>query len=488
MRVFFVASEMAPFSKTGGLGDVTAALPAILRALGTDIRILVPLYPDRPRMEDLRKLCTVHIPFSTTTGELWSLYDQPYIWFLRQPEYFHRPGGPYQDPRGQDWRDNAERFAFLNRVAVEIVQGRVAELDGWRPDIVHLHDWQTGLVPYLLALEEKVGANRPATVFTIHNLAYQGRFAPEMLRRLHLPEEDFHPGGTELYGSFSFLKAGLVYADRLTTVSPRYAHEIQTPESGMGLDGLLRTRSGDLTGILNGIDTTIWNPGADPSLPAHFNSGSLTGKSACKTHLQSLLGLDTDHGMFLLGMISRLVEQKGCDLVLQLMPELMRRRIQMVILGTGDRHLEQWAQELAARYPGRMVAKIAFDECLSHQIEAGIDAFLMPSRFEPCGLNQMYSLRYGSPPIVHETGGLADTIQDAGDGSRDQGNGFIFRPATADALRNAIDRAESIFVQPEQWQRLQRRGMAEDYSWQQTAQQYITLYRSIFLNGSLEKY
>ncbi len=479
MRVFFVASEMAPFSKTGGLGDVTAALPRILHALGADIRVLVPLYQTRPWMDGLQKICTVHVPFSEKTGEIWSLRDQPQNWFLHQPEYYQRPGGPYQDPHGQDWRDNAERFGFLNRVAVEIAQGRVTELDGWRPEIVHLHDWQTGLVPYLLSLEERVGANRPATVFTIHNLAYQGRCDPKILQPLHLPEEDFHPGGTELYGSFSFLKAGLVYADRLTTVSPRYAQEIQTSESGMGLDGLLRLRSGDLTGILNGIDTSIWNPGADPNLPSHYDSSSITGKSACKTRLQSILGLDPDSGMFLLGMISRLVEQKGCDLVLQLVHELMQRRIQLVILGTGDSHLEQWAQELAAGYPGQMAVRIAFDEGLSHQIEAGIDAFLMPSRFEPCGLNQMYSLRYGSPPVVHETGGLADTVRDAGDGTKDHGNGFVFRPATTDALRSAIDRAEAFFRQPEQWLGLQRRGMSEDYSWQQTAQQYLNLYQSM---------
>jgi len=476
LRILFVTSEMAPFSKTGGLGDVSGALPRQLLAAGEDVRVLVPWY-GRPDLARLRHRATLHLPFSGDGVEILSLADRPQWLFLRHPD-FERAGTPYQNPEGEDWPDNAERFARLCRAAVEIAQARVPEL-AWQADLVHVNDWQTGLVPYLLELETRVGAARPRTLLTIHNLAYQGRFEAAVMERLHLPASDFHPGGTELYGSFSFLKAGLVFADHLTTVSPTYAREIQDPEFGMGLDGLLRARSTVLSGILNGIDSEHWNPAADPYLPAHYSADDLQGKAICKARLQQELGLFPDPGVPLLGMISRLVEQKGSDLVLALAPELLKRGLQLVVLGSGDRRLEQGLRELAAAHRGQMAARIGFDEGLSHRIEAGADIFLMPSRFEPCGLNQMYSLRYGTVPVVHETGGLADTVRDVDGPMARVANGFVFHPAQIDALRAAILRAERYFQRTALWHELQRRGMGEDHSWHSAALAYRDLYRGL---------
>ncbi|MGE4530339.1 MAG: glycogen synthase GlgA [Acidithiobacillus sp.] len=478
LRTLFVLSEMVPYSKTGGLADVGGALPLALNQLGVDTRVLVPWY-GRPQWSDLRWYCSVNIPYTGESAEIWRLPDRPQVLFLHYPQYYQRDGGPYQNRHGEDWPDNPRRFALLNRVAVEIAQGRVSGMH-WRPDIVHVHDWQTGLIPYLLQLETRVGASRPKTLFTIHNLAYQGRFNPTIMSDLHLPEEDFHWQGTELYGAFSFIKAGLFYSDYLSTVSPTYAQEIQTDAFGMGLQGLLRQRSAQLTGILNGIDDIHWNPEADPYLPAHYGIQNLAGKHLCKIQLQKTLGLYPDPQVFLLGMISRLVEQKGTDMVLDILPDLLSRGMQVVILGSGEKHFEQRLLEIAAAHPSQMAARIAFDEGLSHRIEAGSDAFLMPSRFEPCGLNQMYSLRYGTLPIVHRTGGLADTVVDAEDFSRPNArNGFVFAEAHHHDLHHAVLRAEKLFHQPAAWQQLQQQAMAGDYSWRHSARTYLALYEQI---------
>nr|WP_226827118.1 glycogen synthase GlgA [Igneacidithiobacillus copahuensis] len=479
VRVLFLASEMAPYAKTGGLGDVIGALPGQLRAEGIETWVLQPYY-GKPELQYLRYLGSFTPPYTERQGELWCLPAEPHTLFLREPGFYER-GGIYQDPFGQDWPDNAQRYAYLNRMGVELAQGRIPFLPG-RMDLLHAHDWQAGLAPYLLDLEGRIGAPRPATLLSIHNLAYQGRFSPELLASLHLPLADFHPGGIELYGSFSFLKAGLVYADALSTVSPRYAQEIQTEAFGMGLDGLLRTRHADLTGILNGIDDTRWNPRGDPYLVAHYDEHDLAGKARCKSALQSLLGLYPDPEVLVLGLISRLVEQKGIDLVLQLAPELLRERIQLILLGSGEAQYQDQARQLAHLHPGQMAVHIGFDESLAHRIEAGIDAFLMPSRFEPCGLNQMFSLRYGSPPIVHATGGLADTVVDVDQDVR-AGNGFAFAPAGIDGLRDAIHRALRHFQHREHWQELQRRGMQGDYGWQRAAREYVALYRKL-LSGA----
>ena len=478
LRTLFVFSEMVPYSKTGGLADVGGALPLALRQLGAEVRVLVPYY-GCPATSDMRWCCAVNVPYTGETAELWSPVEEAQILFLRYPAYYERDGGPYQDTQGEDWPDNDRRFALLNRVAVEIAQGRVSGLN-WRPDIVHANDWQTGLIPYLLDLEARIGAARPAVLFTIHNLAYQGRFAPDAMAPLHLPVADFHWLGTELYGAFSFMKAGLAYSDQITTVSPTYAEEIQSSAFGMGLDGLLQTRSEHLSGILNGIDAIHWNPGADPYLPAHYSLQDRLGKTQCKAQLQSSLGLRPDPHVFLLGMISRLVEQKGTDMVLDILPDLLRRGMQVVVLGSGDKSFERQLLEMAAAHPTQMVARITFDEGLSHRIEAGADAFLMPSRFEPCGLNQMYSLRYGTLPIVHRTGGLADTVTDADDFRHPlQRNGFVFDRPHSDALHDAVLRAEALFRQPALWSHLQDQAMAGDYSWQHSARAYLQLYHEV---------
>lgn len=478
LRTLFIFSEIVPYSKTGGLADVGGALPLALAQIGVDVRVLVPYY-GQPTLGDLRWRCAVTTPYTGEAAELWSLAEQPQILFLRYPHYYERDGSPYQDAEGGDWPDNDRRFALLNRVAVEIAQGRVPGFD-WRPDILHANDWQTGLIPYLLDLETRVGAIRPATLFTIHNLAYQGRFAPSAMASLHLPDSDFHWLGTELHGDFSFMKAGLAYSDQLTTVSPTYAQEIQTNAFGMGLDGLLRTRNRQLSGILNGIDTRQWNPATDPHLPAHYSAQDRQGKAECKSQLQSSLGLYPDPGVFFLGMISRLVEQKGTDMVLDILPDLLRRGMQVVILGSGDKSFEQRLLEMAAAHPAQMAARITFDEGLSHRIEAGTDAFLMPSRFEPCGLNQMYSLHYGTLPIVHRTGGLADTVTDAEDFNHlEQRNGFVFTNPNSDALHDTVLRAEALFRQPILWSQLQDQAMTGDYSWQHSAHAYLRLYHEV---------
>ncbi|MHB0873297.1 MAG: glycogen synthase GlgA [Acidithiobacillus ferrooxidans] len=484
LRTLFVFSEIAPYSKTGGLADVGDALPVALGQLGVDTRVLVPYY-GCPAMGEMDWRCTVSVPYTDETAELWSLTERPQILFLRYPSYYERDGGPYQNAQGEDWPDNDRRFALLNRVAVEIAQGRVSGLD-WRPDIVHANDWQTGLIPYLLDLEARIGAARPPVLFTIHNLAYQGRFPPRAMASLHLPAADFHWLGTEHYGAFSFMKAGLAFSDQITTVSPTYAAEIQTSAFGMGLDGLLRSRSERLSGILNGIDTIHWNPGADPYLAAHYSpQHRLPGKALCKSQLQSSLGLYPEPGVFLLGMISRLVEQKGTDMVLDILPDLLRRGMQVVVLGSGDKSFERQLLEMAAAHPAQMATRIAFDEGLSHRIEAGVDAFLMPSRFEPCGLNQMYSLRYGTIPIVHRTGGLADTVTDADDFRHPlQRNGFVFDSPQSDALHHAVLRAEALFRQPALWSHLQDQAMAGDYSWQHSARAYLQLYYEVLVRHS----
>ncbi len=478
LRILFALSEMAPYSKTGGLADVGSALPAAIAGLGVDIRVLVPAYRPFRGSGHLQWRARVTVPFTGETVELWSPEERPQVLFLRYPPYYERPGGPYQDPSGVDWPDNDQRFALLSRVAVEIAQGRVPALD-WQPDIVHANDWQTGLIPYLLHLESRVGAPRPAVLFTIHNLAYQGRFDPGALQRLHLPPDGFHWQGTEFYGTFSFMKTALIHSDRLSTVSPTYAREIQEPELGMGLEGVLRARCRDLFGILNGIDTQSWNPGSDPYLPARFQRQDKGGKALCKAQLQMEMGLYPAPETFLLAMISRLVTQKGVDLVLDILPDLLRRGVQFVLLGSGEQPFEEAFRRLAAGQRGQMAVRIAFDEGLAHRIEAGADAFLMPSRFEPCGLNQMYSLRYGTLPIVRRTGGLADTVVDAEHFGGPPPNGFVFVPVDRDALLAAVLRAESHFRQPAAWRYLQDNAMALDFSWERAARAYLEIYQQM---------
>jgi starch synthase len=472
--ILFVSSEAYPFLKTGGLADVSYSLPAALRGLGADVRLLMPAYRDAlQRAGKTRRAASLQIG-----GEKVRLLEarlgeaKTPAWLLAHPA-FDRPGNPYLTPDGKPWPDNAERFALLCRAAVEIALDRAGL--GWQPDIVHGNDWQSGLTPALLSLEAK----RPATVFTVHNLAYQGLFPTATLARLQLPESLWSTDGLEFHGQMSFMKGGLAYADRITTVSPTYAREIQTAEFGCGMDGLLRQRAGRLSGILNGIDMEVWNPAADPFIAAPFDVRHLEHKLASKRAAQRCLGLAEQNVAPLVVLISRLAHQKGIDLVLKAMPELTRLPLQLAFLGTGDAIYEQSLLYWTRRFPERIAAILNFDEELSHLLEAGADMFLMPSRFEPCGLNQMYSQRYGAVPIVRRVGGLADTVSDAPEGVElpDDASGFSFREATPEALLATVRRALALYENHDAWRVLQGIGMTKDFSWTRSAQQYLQTYR-----------
>jgi starch synthase len=477
MKILFAVSEIAPWVKTGGLGDVASALPAAMQAHGLDIRNLLPAYPALkaafPNAETLTGFSVLgrNVTLLNTTINQGPAHNLP-LYLLECGDWFERPGNPYLGPDGLDWPDNALRFGVLSRVAA-LLSGSDSPL-AWRPDILHCNDWQTALAPaYQHYLPTATAA---ASLITIHNLAFQGLYARELLRLLDLPEQAWAMDGVEYHGYLSFLKAGLQYADAITTVSPTYAQEIQTPAMGMGLDGLLRYRADRLTGILNGIDTAQWNPASDPYLAAPYDAKRLAVKAASKAALRIELGLD-DVNLPLLGVVSRFTEQKGLDLVAALAEELATLPVQLAVLGNGDKGMEEMFNNMAQRWPGQFGVRIGFDEALAHRIEAGADLFLMPSRFEPCGLNQMYSLRYGTPPIVHATGGLADTVIDAGQARR--GNGFVFSPPTPGALMNSIRRAVALWQDTRRWQALQRRAMKADFGWDAAVRQYNGIYREL---------
>ncbi len=470
MQILFATSEALPLIKTGGLADVSGALPAALRAIGVDCRLLLPGYPAVlgklsytravAHFDDLPGGVTARLLKSVQPGVGVPLY------VVDAPALYARPGGPYQDANGLDHADNALRFAVFSQVAA-----RLASLGSplaWHPDILHCNDWQTGLAPAYLRLS---GDLRP-TVMTVHNLAYQGIFPPHSLPMLHLPAHAFSIAGLEYYGNLSFLKAGLYYADRVTTVSPSYAEEIRSEPLGMGMQGLLAGKGEHLVGILNGIDTDAWNPATDPFIACTYTAGTLTDKAHCKRALRQELGLIEEDDAPLFGMIARMTPQKGMDLVLSIADELVGRGSQLAMLGTGDKDIEAAVRALAQRHAGRVAAFVGYDEGLSHRIEAGADVFLMPSRFEPCGLNQMYSLRYGTVPVVHATGGLRDTVEDGV-------TGFVFAPAEVDALRDALERVFELWRRPAQWQAMMRAGMQQDFSWRRSAAAYAALYQSL---------
>jgi starch synthase len=466
LRVLFVAPECAPLTKTGGLGDVCAALPAALRSLGTDVRVLMPGYTAVLRATAGEALGSV-----SALGHDARLLDTALpngvpLLVLDCPSLYARPGGPYLSPQGEDWPDNAVRFGLLSRVAALL--GTDASPLRWAPDIVHCHDWPSALAPAYLRF---ASGRRAASLLTIHNLAFQGNFDPSMVERLELPRESFSTEGLEFYGRLSFLKGGIAYADLVNTVSPGYAREIQTPEFGCGLEGLLRKRSDALSGILNGVDISSWSPDADPHLPRQYGASSLERKGANKTALQRRMGLAADPDVPLIGQVGRLTEQKGIDLVLGVAGKLAELA-QLVFLGSGDATSERALAALAVRYPGRVAVRIGFDEALAHLIEAGADIFLMPSRYEPCGLNQMYSQRYGTPPVARATGGLADTIDDGR-------TGFLFEGATGEALVQAVQRALAVYGERDAWRAMQRAGMERDFSWNAAARQYAALYRNL---------
>ncbi len=477
MRVLFVTSEVSPFSKTGGLADVSGALPAALADRGADIRVATPLYRHVRQggwALEPAGVCDVSGPGGVKVATVYSsgLSAGPQVWFIDQPRYFDRPG--LYGERGEDYPDNLERFSFLCRAVLRWVR-----TCGWEPDVVHCNDWQTALVPVYMRVAETAQWDRAGTVLTVHNLAYQGLFPSDQFPVLDLPVDLFTPRHLEFWGRINLLKGGLVFADVLNTVSETYAREIQTEEFGCGLEGVLRERSADLYGILNGVDYSVWDPRNDPWIPARYGPQDLSGKAVCKAALQSEMGLRTEPQALLFGMVSRLVEQKGVDLVVACVERIVQARAQLAVLGTGDPQREETLLGAARAHPGSVAVRIGFDERLAHWIEAGSDAFLMPSRYEPSGLNQLYSLRYGTVPVVRRTGGLADSVVDATPEAlaRGEANGFVFDAYTPDALWGAIARALVAYRDGQTWERLVRAGMAADFSWHRAAGRYLELYR-----------
>ncbi len=463
--VLFVAPECAPLTKTGGLGDVCGALPAALRALGVDVRVLIPGYAALTRLET-REACRVAVLDADCRLLEAVLPGGVPALVLEAPALYGRPGGPYAAADGGDWPDNALRFGVFARTAALL--GSAASPLAWRPDVVHCNDWPGAPAAAYLRFE---GAPAAASLVTIHNLAFQGLFERDWVARLGLPAHSFAFDGLEFFGRMSFLKAGLSYADLITTVSPTYAREIQAPELGCGLDGLLRHRAGALSGILNGIDTEAWDPASDPHLAQTYDAARLGDKAPNKAALQQRMGLAPDPKVPLFGQVGRMTSQKGVDLVLRAAESLVAMG-QLAILGSGERELEVALLQLARRYPGRVALQVGFDEGLAHLIEAGADVFLMPSRYEPCGLNQMYSQRYGTPPVVHATGGLADTVEDGV-------TGFAFRTFSPQGLLEAAGRAVQRYRDPQAWRAMQRAGMGRDFSWSAAARRYADLYQRL---------
>lgn len=478
MNLLHVASEIFPWVKTGGLGDVVGALPAAQRQAGLDARLLLPGYPALVQaLQDAQPVAALGPAFGAaritllqgTLGEA-----RLPAWILDAPWFYDRDAGPYQDGEGADWADNLPRFALLGWAAAQLAAGGLAP--GWAPDVVHAHDWHAGLACAYLHAHP---ARRAGTVFTIHNLAFAGSFALDDFHLLGLPGRYVTVEGIEFHHQLSFMKAGLQLADRVTTVSPHYAQEIATPGFGCGFEGVVRARGATVSGVLNGIDTAQWNPATDPALPARYDRNDLGGKAACRHALRQAFGLDpqADAQAPLFCVVSRLTAQKGIDLLLQALPALLECGAQLALQGTGDAALEQALRAAAAAHPGRIGVRIAYDEGMAHRLIAGADAILVPSRFEPCGLTQLYALRYGTLPLVHRVGGLADTVADADEHPPHAANGIVFDSADATALARALQRACALWRDTPRWQALVRNAMAEDHSWQHAARGYEPLYR-----------
>ncbi|MEZ5536599.1 MAG: glycogen synthase GlgA [Thiolinea sp.] len=483
MRVLFAASEVFPLIKTGGLADVAYGLPQALQQQGADVRLMLPAYHDvLLKLDEPRVLGSLEIQGAGRAHSVRILEAQHEafacpLWLVDCPELFERPGNPYLHPDGYDWPDNAERFCVFSRTVARLA-GDALGLN-WHPDVVHVHDWQTGLVPALL---EDL-PDPPRSVFTIHNLAYGGQFSHDTYARLQLPWHWWSDEGVEFYSGFSMLKAGIVYAGEVTTVSPTYAQEICTPAFGYGLDGLLRSRSYKLHGILNGVDYAAWNPATDVYLPQHFSVEQIQpGKQQNKRVLLEKMGFSlTDEmlGQPLLGFVGRLVEQKGIDMILDAIPDLIQHSAaRFVLIGSGTGYFEHSMRELAQRYPDRVASYIGYSEEMAHLLEAGCDLFLMPSRFEPCGLNQMYSLKYGTLPVVFHTGGLADTVVNATDENIHNGtaNGFVFYTPDREALQGTVMWALQHYPDQAHWQRLQESAMRCHFGWERSAAEYLALY------------
>jgi starch synthase len=478
MKVAFLASEVIPYAKTGGLADVAGALPKFLAGLGADVRVFMPLY------RDVRKKGLPLEPVIEKAALRMGGRDLSYAvfahraegvthLFVDRPEFFDRDQ-LYGTPAG-DYPDNAERFAFFSRASLEAMKA----LD-FRPEIVHGHDWQAALafayLKFVYADDPFFGRTR--SLFTIHNLAYQGLFDREALASIDLPGSLFNMNDLEYFGRVNALKAGILYSTAVTTVSPRYSREIQTPEFGCGLDGLLRSRAGVLHGILNGVDYKDWDPATDRLIPRSFGPGDLAGKKACREELGRMFGLDLPASRPLAGMVTRLAGQKGLDIVCEAIDRLLELDLALVILGTGEQKIQDVLAAAQMRHPARFGLKIAFDERIAHTIYAGSDLFLIPSRYEPCGLTQMYAMKYGTVPVVRATGGLDDSVEEF-DQAAGSGNGFKFAEAAPEPLLEATARAVSAFGRPDDWQVLLRNAMAADFSWERSARTYLALYERI---------
>jgi starch synthase len=473
MNVLSVSSEVFPFVKTGGLADVVGALPVALKPHGVAMRVLLPGYPSV--MAATKGSKSLHGYADLFGGEARILAVQAHgmdVLVLDAPHLYDRPGNPYLGPDGKDWSDNAIRFAALSTVAADIGRGA---LKSWVPDILHLHDWQAALAA--LDVRHRGG---PRTIVTVHNIAFQGQFPAAIFSRLGLPASAFSMEGIEFYGNVSFLKGGLATADVITTVSPTYAREICTPEYGMGLDGLLRARRLNTSGIVNGIDTQIWNPATDGALASTFTSKTLADRKANKRELERRFGLESGDGI-LHGVVSRLTWQKGLDILSQQLDWLVASGARLAIIGTGEPGIEEAFAAASLRHKGRVGLVLKYDEALSHLVQGGGDTMLVPSRFEPCGLTQLYGLRYGCVPVVARTGGLADTVIDANEAALSAGvaTGFQFSPVDEPSLQNALQRAAAAFSDPKLWARLQTNGMAQDVSWDRSASHYASLYRQL---------
>ncbi len=501
MKILFATSEAHPFIKTGGLADVSGSLPNAFIELKHKVRLVLPAYQsvmEKLPKKGLKKVAELEVDGCGKTYQCQVLQlkakalkgvDYP-VWLINIPELYDRPGNPYLAKDGTDWWDNGERFGVFSKVVAELAMDRAGLK--WRPDVVHANDWQTGLVPALLSLE----AAPPKTLFTIHNMAYPGNFPYSLFAQLQIPKVLWGIDGVEFYGHFSMLKAGLMKADWVTTVSPSYAKEICYPEFAYGMEGILQKRAaeGRLVGVINGIDDTIWNPKVDDLIVKQYSAkkGRIAGKLANKEALLSELCLfrgesekrsnkrmDECMKRPLIGLVGRLVEQKGIDLVLEVMPDIIEQTdANFVVVGAGNHYFEEQVIALSKKYPSRVWKFIGYSELLAHRVEAGADMFLMPSRFEPCGLNQMYSLAYGTPPIVHHTGGLADTVFNSSDENVKAGtaNGFVFYDPSRQALKSTLLHALHLFSKKRTWQKIQKTGMEQSFEWKHSAKKYIELY------------
>jgi starch synthase len=486
LRVCVCTPEAAPLAKTGGLADAVGGLVRALADSGCDVRVVLPAYRaiDRSAL-GFRSIGAAEIPLGPSRVEV-RLFEgrlpgsRVPVYLIADDASFDRPG--LYGENGTDYPDNLRRFTVYGRGALALLRRLT-----WSPDVLHCHDWQTALLPVWLRVEPRDAVLvATATLLTIHNLAYQGVFAADALPLTGLGPDLFTPRGVEFFGNLNLLKGGLLFADLLSTVSEQYAREIQTEAFGCGLDGVLRERRGDLLGILNGVDYSVWDPAVDPLVPARYTPDDLSGKAVCKAHLQRARGLEVGPAVPLLGMVARLVDQKGLDLVGAAADAILGLGTQLVLLGSGERRYHALLEDLHARYPSRAAVTLGIDDALAHLIEAASDVYLMPSRYEPSGLNQLYSLRYGTVPVVRRTGGLADTIVDATPDAAASGvaNGFVFEAYTPDAFLEAVKRAVFAFRDVDVWRRLQGRGMRQDFSWARTAGRYLEAYRMAALRRS----